>query len=123
MKILPLLALHIFLCAVSAQASLLTTSKSGSTILNQSQFPAAMKTGVEILNGKCDLCHDLSRVVKPLETGKAADGSSFGKADIKTYVVKKMRRPGVILSQQEAREVIKVLEYIQGETPEGGRSR
>lgn len=123
MKILPLLALHMFLYAVSAQASLLTTSKSGSTILNQSQFPAAMKAGVEILNGKCDLCHDLSRVVKPLETGKAADGSSFGKADIKTYVVKKMRRPGVILSQQEAREVIKVLEYIQEEIPEGGRSR
>lgn len=123
MKILPFLALHIFLVAVSAQASLLMTSKSGSTILNQSQFPAAMKAGVEILNGKCDLCHDLSRVVKPLETGKAADGSSFGKADIKAYVVKKMRRPGVILSQQEAREVIKVLEYIQGEIPDGGRSR
>lgn len=116
MRMLPLLALT-FLCTVSAQASLLITSKSGSAILDPSQFPIAMKTGVEILNEKCDLCHDLSRVVKPLETGKAADGSSFSKADIKAYVVKKMRRPGVILSQKEAREVIRVLEYIQEEKP------
>ena len=113
MKISPLLALLILLSTVSAHANRLLTTKDGSMILNLSQFPPALVPGSELLNKKCDLCHDLSRVVNPLETGKAADGSAFGKADIKAYVVKKMRRPGVILSQQEAREVIKVLEYIQ----------
>ena len=117
MKVLPIVAFTILLGTVSAQASLLVTSKSGSAILNPSHFPSSMKDGVEILNNKCDMCHDLSRVVKPLETGKAADGTSFSKADIKAYVVKKMRRPGVILSQKEARDVIRILEYIQDEMP------
>ena len=122
MKMMSILAFLALSSTVSAQASILLASKTGSIILDQSSFPSAMKPGVEILNKKCDQCHDLSRVVKPLETGKAADGSSFGKADIKAYVVKKMRRPGVILSQQEAREVIRVLEYIQEESPATGTS-
>lgn len=120
MKMMSILTFLVLSSTVSAQASILMTSKNGSIILDPWPFPSAMKPGVEILNTKCDQCHDLSRVVKPIETGKAADGSSFGKADIKAYVVKKMRRPGVILSQQEAREVIRVLEYIQEKAPAGG---
>ncbi len=118
--IAPLL-LVILLSPVSVQAHLLLTAKDGSVSLDPSRFPAAMKPGVEVINKKCDSCHDITRIIKPLETGQAADGSSFTKAEVKEYVIKKMRRPGVILSQHEARDVIRVMEYIQAEAPESDR--
>lgn len=121
MKLFLLLALLMLVSPISTQAHLLLTSKDGSVSLEPSRFPSSMKSGVEVLNKKCDSCHDLTRIIRPLETGRAADGSTFSKAEVREYVIKKMRRPGVILSQQEARDIIRVMEYIMDEAPESGR--
>lgn len=118
MKAISLFALFILLSSVSVQARLLLTSKDGGVILDPSRFPASMKTGVATINDKCNACHDLARIIKALETGRTANGSTFGKAEAKEFVIKKMRRPGVTLSQQEARDVIQLMEYILDEAPE-----
>jgi len=123
MKIISLLALFIMLSFVSVQARLLLTSKDGSVVLDASRFPATLKPGVDVINGKCNVCHDLTRIIRALETGRTANGSTFGKAEAKEFVIKKMRRPGVTLSQQEAREVIQVMEYILDEAPESRPAR
>ncbi len=118
----PLLLLFFLLTSVSAQAHLFLTNKDGTVTLDPSRFPANLKPGVEVINKKCDACHDILRIIRPLETGRAADGSSFTKSEVREYVIKKMRRPGVILSQQEAREIIRVMEHIQNEASGSGHN-
>jgi hypothetical protein len=97
--------------AVCAQ-TLPVVAKNGKVAFDESRFPAKLKAGVAILNTKCESCHSLERVFNALETGYTISGLSFKRSDVKQFVIKKMRRPDVNLSTQQAAELLKALQYM-----------
>jgi hypothetical protein len=97
--------------AVCAQ-TLPVVAKNGKVSFDESRFPPKLKAGVTILNSKCESCHSLERVFNALETGYTISGLSFKRADVKQFVIKKMRRPDVNLSTQDAAELLRALQYI-----------
>lgn len=118
MKSLLLIFFFLLPVPVYAQSNLQLISQCGRDILDAEKFPAKVQAGIEVLNSKCYICHSLSRLTNALETGRTESGASFGKSDIKSFVIKKMRRPDVNISKQQASEILKVIEYILNEGSE-----
>lgn len=112
MKFIVVSILLLFPVFVFAQKLPVVATKDGKVAFDQSQFPSKMKPGVSILNTKCDSCHSLERVFNALETGYTVSGLSFKRPDLKPFVIKKMRRPDMNLSTQEASELLKTLQYM-----------
>jgi hypothetical protein len=118
MKSLLLIFILLLPVSVCAQSNLQLISQCGRDVLDAERYPANVQAGIDVLNSKCYICHSLSRLTNALETGRTESGESFGKSDIKSFVIKKMRRPDVNISKQEASEIMKVLEYILNEGSE-----
>lgn len=112
MKFVVITILLLLPVLVSAQTLPVVATKDGKVAFDQSQFPSKMKQGVAILNTKCDSCHSLERVFNALETGYTISGLSFKRPDLKPFVIKKMRRPDINLSTQEAAELLRTLQYL-----------
>ncbi|WP_250680815.1 hypothetical protein [Geomonas sp. Red32] len=87
-------------------------TKDGKVAFDEARFPAKMKAGVAILNTKCESCHSLDRIFNALETGYTISGSSFKRADLKPFVIKKMRRSDINMSTQQAAELLRTLQYL-----------
>jgi len=101
---------------VCAQATQFVSIKNERVGFDESRFPAGMKAGVAILNNKCESCHSLGRVVSAIEEGHTISGLPFTRSGVRQFVIRKMRRPDVNLSTQEAAELLKVLQYLSDQT-------
>ncbi|GFO55808.1 hypothetical protein GMSM_28150 [Geomonas sp. Red276] len=88
------------------------STKDGKLAFDEARFPTKMKAGVTLLNTKCDSCHSLERILNALETGYTMSGLPFKRADLKPFVIKKMRRSDINLSTQEAAELLRTLQYL-----------
>jgi len=117
MKLVVIGVLLLMPVVVYAQATQFVSIKNDRAGFDESRFPAEMKAGVAILNNKCESCHSLGRVISALEDGHTISGLPFTRSGVRQFVIRKMRRPDVKLSSQEAAELLKVLQYMADQTP------
>jgi len=108
------LVLFILLCmfATQADAQLKVIGQGDAMRLDAEKFPAEMKKNYQILLSKCAGCHSLQITIQAVRTGQGKSWEPFNKQTARECVVRMMRKTGADISNQDAKAVINLLNYL-----------
>jgi hypothetical protein len=90
-----------FAAAVLAAATLGSAAYAGDGDIDTSKYPAEQKARYPLFQQKCSKCHPYSR----------ATTAKFGAGEWKHYMKRMVRRPDSGISEDQAEEVLKFLQF------------
>jgi hypothetical protein len=93
-----------------ARAELKVSGQGKDQRLAPEQFPADYQDRLKLFESKCSKCHNLDRPILALRTGiTPISKGKFDEGEIKSYVVKMMRKPNSGIEQNDAKEILLLL--------------
>jgi hypothetical protein len=97
-----------------ALAELKTSGKGKDQRLVTDDFPADQKERNTLFEARCGKCHELSRPISAVLTGRSPlSDSAFDGDLLKAYVLKMMRKANSGIEKDDARELIVFLLYAR----------
>ena len=104
---------YILLVCTPSSAQLRVIGGGDAVGLDTRGFPPEMTMAYELMTQKCTQCHTLERVIAAVQTGVLPLSSQrFGADTSESLVAKMFQKPGANMSRAEARNILKLLNFL-----------